>query len=485
MMKEDYFYQLIEHYRKALQIKPNNLAIYNQLAELYYKQGELEKTLEICQKALQIQSDLMLVSTVLYQILQKLGFKEKEIETLQKGIQDNLGEVVFYELLYINSKAFTSSKVFTIADVTTWKEAIILGHTLKEKKQWDEAIYAYLKAIEIEPALSLPHVWLHHIITYCTSLESGQLEEINKLFIKSIQGRSTPYYAYLLLGDMLTKQSKIVEAIDAYKLGIYKTIRLNERYPIKSISSIQHYQINFLIIGSGKSGTTALYYYLCKHPKFIPPLQKELDFFNSNLELGLDWYLAHFPPLPNEGGFFTGEATPWYFGQYGVAEKVFQLFPNMKLILILRNPISRAISHYYMSLKIKEYRSLETAIYSELEILNDLKDPLQVSEKYWDTERGYLWFGLYFYFLEKWMALFPREQLLILRSEDLYNQTAKTMQQVYEFLEIPDYPLPDYPKYNSSSYPNVNLELRQKLSDFFHPHNQKLENYLGMKFDWR
>lgn len=478
-MKEDHFYKLIDHYRKALQIKPNNLVVYNQLAKLYYERGELEKTLEVCQEALQIQSNLMLVSTVLYQILQKLGFKEKEIETLQKGIQDNLGEEVFYDLLYINPK------VLTITDVTTWKEAIALGYILKEKKQWNEAIYAYLKAIEIEPALSLPHIWLHHIITYCTSLETNQLEEITKLFIQSIQGLSTPYYAYLLLGDMLTKQGKIVEAIDAYRLGIHKTVCLNQRYPIKFINSSQHYQVNFLIIGAGKSGTTALYYYLCKHPKFIPPLQKELDFFNSNLELGLDWYLAHFPPLPNEGGFLTGEATPWYFGQEGVAEKVFQLFPNIKLILILRNPVSRAISHYYMNLKTTENRSLETAINSELKILSNLENPLQVSGEYWETEQGYLWFGLYSYFLEKWMALFPREQLLILRSEDLCNETAKTMQQVYEFLEIPDYPLPDYPKYNSSSYPNVNHELRQKLSDFFRPHNQKLEDYLGMKFDWR
>ncbi|RCJ32533.1 hypothetical protein A6769_27760 [Nostoc punctiforme NIES-2108] len=104
---------------------------------------------------------------------------------------------------------------------------------------------------------------------------------------------------------------------------------------------------------------------------------------------------------------------------------------------------------------------------SELEILKGIADPTQVIEKYWETAKGYLWFGLYFYFLEKWMAIFPREQFLILRSEDLYNQTDKTMKQVYEFLGISNYSLSGYPKVNSGSYSKTNNELRQKLSDFF------------------
>jgi len=113
--------------------------------------------------------------------------------------------------------------------------------------------------------------------------------------------------------------------------------------------------------------------------------------------------------------------------------------------------------------------------------LRGIGDPTQVSEKYWQTEKGYLWFGLYSYFLEKWMALFPREQFLFLRSEDLYDQTTDTLKQVFEFLGIPDYWLSDYPKYNSGYYPNVSRELHQKISDFFRPHNQRLEDYLGIK----
>ncbi len=479
-MMEDYLKKLIAHYRKALRINPNNFAIYNQIAELYYEQGELEKTLEVCQEALQVQPDLALAPQVLYQVLQKLGFDEEEITTLQKSIQNKLGDKTFHAMV------LHSEKVKPSADAKTWKDAIALGYALKQEKQWDEAIAANLKAIEIEPALSLPHSELHNIISYCISPQPNQLEKIIASYYQIISRRSTHPFAYVVLGDMLTKEGKIADAIASYGNAIYQDTYLTEKLPQK-YNNLNHKasHVNFLIIGVGKSGTTSLFYYMCQHPQILPPIQKELDFFNLKFELGIDWYLAHFSPIPNEGGFLTGEATPWYLGTDGVEEKVFQLFPNIKLIVVLRNPVARAISHYYMNLSMTENRSLEEAITSEMTILRGIGDPTQVSEKYWQTEKGYLWFGLYSYFLEKWMALFPREQFLILHSEDLYNQTANTLQQVFEFLEIPDYSLSDYPKYNSGSYPNISNELRQKLSDFFRPHNQKLEDYLGKKFDWK
>ncbi|MBN3958895.1 MAG: sulfotransferase domain-containing protein [Nostoc sp. NMS8] len=141
----------------------------------------------------------------------------------------------------------------------------------------------------------------------------------------------------------------------------------------------------------GKAGTSSLYYYLYQHPQILPASDKELHFFNKYFDLGVDWYLAHFPPLPVEEGFLTGEATPWYLGSYEVEKRVFQLFPKIKLIAILRNPVTRAISQYNMSLKsMKEHRTLEVAMTSELEILKGIADPTQVIEKYWQTGKGYL-----------------------------------------------------------------------------------------------
>lgn len=472
--------KLVTHYRKALQIKPDNLAVYEKIAELYYGQRELDKTLEVCQEALQIQPDLASVPKILNKMLQTLGFQGEEITAFQNLLQSKLNYATFNMLLS------PCEEVKTVADVKIWKDAIVLGNDLKEKNQWNEAIAASMKAIEIEPSFSLSYLLLNYIICCCTSLKQNELARIIASYYQIIQGRLTPSYANVALGDILTKQGKITEAITAYKTGIDKTIYANKKYTNKYIDSPKIYNVNFLIIGMGKAGTSSLYHYLSQHPQILPATAKELHFFNHNFELGIDWYLAHFPPVPVGGDFLTGEATPWYLSSNNVEKKVFQLFPNIKLIAILRNPIDRAISHYYMNLKLrKEHRSLEGAITSELAILKDITNPNLISEKYWQTESGYLWFGLYIYFLEKWMVLFPREQFLILQSEDLSSQTDKTMKQVYEFLGISNYLLSEYSKINSGAYANISNELRQKLSEFFQPHNQKLEDYLGMEFHWK
>jgi len=236
----------------------------------------------------------------------------------------------------------------------------------------------------------------------------------------------------------------------------------------------------------GKAGTTSLFSYLTQHPQIINPHEKEIFFFNERYEYGFDWYLAQFPPSSfKREKFLTGEATPWYLGTIGAEDRVFQAFPDIKLIAILRSPASRAISHYYMSLKLGlEQRTLEEAIASEMAILGDVERLEQISETYWKTERGYLWFSLYLPFIKRWMALFPKQQFLILDSKKLYNTPSETMSKVFKFLDISNCELISYAKSNLGSYPTVDYDLRKTLSDFFYQHNQRLEAYLGMEFGW-
>lgn len=130
--------------------------------------------------------------------------------------------------------------------------------------------------------------------------------------------------------------------------------------------------------------------------------------------------------------------------------------PHVKLVAILRNRVARTISHYYMSLKIGlEHRSLEEAIADEMAILGDAESLNQVSETYWKTEQGYLWFSLYLHLLKRWMSLFPKEQFLILNSEALYNAPSETLSKVFRFLYISDSELINYPKLNLGAYSQV------------------------------
>jgi hypothetical protein len=146
----------------------------------------------------------------------------------------------------------------------------------------------------------------------------------------------------------------------------------------------------------------------------------------------------------------------------------------------LRNPVDRAISQFYRLTGLNwEARSLDRVISDEIERLN------QNPEYIIGEEPGnYLARGRYIEFIKNWRNFFPREQLLILKSEDFYAGAAGTVQQVLEFLDFPEYQLSEYQNANPGSYPPVNQSIRNWLRDYFRPYNQQLEDYLGRKFDW-
>lgn len=422
----DQIERLIAHYQKALLIKPDNAEVYSQLAELYYKRGQLDEAIAIYHCAIDLKPD-------------------------------------YYKAYYR------------------------LAEILQELQQWHEAIYYYLKVIscypegsDVEPIFAESYYKLIEIKNNC------RIQEVISSYRKVCQEQPDFFLAYVGLGDLLTQEGNLEEAISCYQTASYKQLLDSHPDFAKNYWNPQNQrQPNFLIIGIGKGGTTSLYYYLVKHPQILPAIKKEIHFFNENIERGLDWYLSHFPSISKESNFLTGEASPWYLGSLGVEKKVAMLFPNVKLIVILRNPVLRSFSQYQMQLKFGvEQRSFAELISSEIESLKNLSSPSEVDSNYWHTEKGYLLFGLYFYFIEKWMAVFPREQFLILRSEDFYANPAATLSEVFEFLGVPDYPLPEYPNYNPGYYNPISDDLRQTLAEFFRPHNQKLEEYLGMKFNW-
>ena len=172
------------------------------------------------------------------------------------------------------------------------------------------------------------------------------------------------------------------------------------------------------------------------------------------------------------------------FNSPEVAENLVKFFPNVKLILLLRNPIDRAVSHYYHWLSLKwELSSFEEAIQREINQLEDQKTDFW-TKLHNPNFQGYLAKGLYINFLEKWIKVFPRKQFLILSSEEFYvNPDLKTTE-VLNFLGLPEYHLSKYHQYNTRPYPPISESTRRLLNDYFQPYNQKLEDCLGMQFNW-
>jgi radical SAM protein with 4Fe4S-binding SPASM domain len=246
---------------------------------------------------------------------------------------------------------------------------------------------------------------------------------------------------------------------------------------------------SFLIIGAQKCGTTSLYHNLTRHPNIQPAGRKEIHFFDQHYEKGLDWYRSFFPPVGLFKGMLTGEASPRYFFLPYVPRRVAQAFPNIKLILLLRNPVDRAYSQYYHNYRRRRVsESFETALALETaEPLNEeqlntlLSDPV-FNKKYRRTD--YLARGIYIHQLNRWLDYFPLEQFLILKSEDFFKNPGKTMDRVFTFLGLEPHAITFFNKKNSYDYPPMNSAVRPKLLEYFRPFNRQLYHLLGVDYNW-
>ncbi|MGM0884265.1 MAG: sulfotransferase domain-containing protein [Bacillota bacterium] len=252
-------------------------------------------------------------------------------------------------------------------------------------------------------------------------------------------------------------------------------------------SNSKQFVPDFLIIGAQKCGTTSLYNYLIQHPQIISALNKEVHFFDINFKKGLDWYRSKFPLLESKK-WITGEASPYYIFHPHTPKRIFQIMPKIKLIVLLRNPVDRAYSHYHHQVRMgTEPLSFREAIKKEEsrlkpEIMKMLKDENYQSPPY--QYYSYLARGRYVEQLKTWMNLFPTEQFLILKSEDLYSNPAIVFHRVLDFLGLPRYELKQYTKDNSGAYLKLDLQLRNELLEYFRPYNRQLYKYLGVDFGW-
>lgn len=191
--------------------------------------------------------------------------------------------------------------------------------------------------------------------------------------------------------------------------------------------------VNFLIAGVQKGGTTALYDYLTDCPDVALSQPKEVHFFDDETR---DWsqpdyaaYHAHFPP---PDGRPCGEATPIYVYWPNALERICAYNPAMRLILTLRDPVERAWSHWRMEYaRGAEREPFAWCIRQGRQRLFDAR-PWGHHREFSYVERGF-----YAEQLERLFALFPREQVLILRAEELRTDPAATLAAVRRFLQLP------------------------------------------------
>ncbi len=234
---------------------------------------------------------------------------------------------------------------------------------------------------------------------------------------------------------------------------------------------------DFIIIGAQRAGTTSLYRYLTEHPRVGGAWRKEVHYFDYNLERGWRWYLAHFP---KRGKFeAVGEASPYYLFDPDVPGRVHAALPDVLLIALLRNPIDRAFSQYQLATR----RGFESESFADAVRIEP--DRLAGGDAIALRRFSYLRRGHYAEQLERWLKHFPRERLLVLKSEELYADPARALDETQEFLGAERHLPQELRHYHASDYETaIDPATRAELRAYFEPHNRRLHELLGRDFGW-
>jgi hypothetical protein len=251
---------------------------------------------------------------------------------------------------------------------------------------------------------------------------------------------------------------------------------------------------DYIVAGTQKSGTTSLWAYLQEHPQVEAPMQKEMSFFDLNYARGTDWYRMHFPLAAEDEadagkGTLTGESTAYYMFHPLAAARIAQTVPRAKIILLLRNPVDRAYSHYQLKLRrLQEELSFEDAIDAEAERLAGEEEKIIHDPTYYSLAHdrfSYLARGRYLPQIRRWQQYFGPQQLLILESGAFFRQTDQVFARVLDFLGLsPFVPAAFGNRFPGKYKDKMSDATRRKLVEHFAPHNAALYAHLGQRFDW-
>jgi hypothetical protein len=257
---------------------------------------------------------------------------------------------------------------------------------------------------------------------------------------------------------------------------------------------------DFLIIGTKRGGTTSLWRYLIRHslvPRLFPAWNtKTSHYFEDGFGRGEAWYRSHFPTERQRASLHrrhgapcrVGEAAPLYMFHPLAAGRVAALMPRVRIIVLLRDPVERAFSHW----KERRTEGTEPLGFAEALAAEDTRtagererliaDPGAVSAPY--DRWSYRARGRYLEHLDPWLTLFDTSQLLVVASETFYRDPAATYARVLDFIGLPPFTPPGFAVFNDRPGGDMDPAVRADLTAHYRPHNLALSARLGMTFDW-
>ncbi|XP_067642108.1 heparan sulfate glucosamine 3-O-sulfotransferase 3B1 isoform X2 [Eurosta solidaginis] len=249
-----------------------------------------------------------------------------------------------------------------------------------------------------------------------------------------------------------------------------------------------------LIIGVKKSGTRALLEFIRLHPD-VRAAGCEVHFFDRHYQRGLRWYRHHMPYTIE--GQITMEKTPSYFVTKDVPQRVYQMNASTKLLIVVRDPVTRAISDYTQAASKKS----DMKRFEDLAFING-------SFAVVDTTWGPVKIGVYSRYLEKWLKYFPLSQLLFISGERLIMDPAYEIGRVQDFLGLKRVVTEKHFYFNATkgfpclfksearstphslgktkgrNHPHIEEAAIERLREFYRPFINKFYQMTGINFAW-
>jgi hypothetical protein len=243
-----------------------------------------------------------------------------------------------------------------------------------------------------------------------------------------------------------------------------------------------------VIVGAQKAGTTQLYTYMVRYPRVFAAAKKEVDYFSKQPDRSVAWYRSRFP-LRQRVAARSGhavEASPSYLPVPRALRQMQSVLPESRVIVLLRDPVSRAFSHYQH----RKTRHLEARSFDE--VVDD-----EIRQSAFPPEFGvalrpdvapmldYLARGYYALQLELLFELYPRKRVLVIDSAELFTATSATCQRVFGFLELEPFDVRPSKVYNRGYYEEkIDPRVAERLRQHYRPYDELLKELLGRSFRW-
>lgn len=476
------WYILIDQYRCELANQPNDPDLFFRLANALHEVGQLSAAITNYRMAVRLHHPYVSgVHLALSEALTQYGSTQEAANAYLDALRAEPTNLNWQqERIKSLEMELGSLQDRSMPDESMIALLLKLSRRFRGFGDFQLAASFLLWALEIDPNHN-------HTLTQLqfTPIEASNRAQVIKAYWQAIP-RSPNFRIWGNLGDALMADGDHKQAFQCYQT----CRRLNLERSLPSTDYEERHDSHsqtpdYLGIGPAKCGTTSLYQALDEHPLVVHPHKKEISFFDLHYDRGIDWYLSQFPAVDlvrhdRTSKLVTGEISPNYFVTAGVEERVQRLFPKIRLLVILRNPIERAISSFFFRRDLGiETRNLAEVVAQELEIHEQFSHAPRLPG-------GLLYSGLYYEHLLRWKSVFAQEQILVLQTEKLIANPEEEMSRVFDFLELPSVACRQLPRCNVGQYSasQIDMGIRRQLAEFFKPRNEKLFELLGRDFGW-